>query len=137
VHLQGADLVVGFNILGFDYSVLRGYTSFNFRQLNTLDILREIYAYLRYRVSLDALGRATLDMPKSADGLQALQWFKAGQLGLLEAYCKKDVELTRDLFQYGLDKGHLLFERKGHGKMRIPLDWQLEVLVQRGKDKVR
>jgi DEAD/DEAH box helicase domain-containing protein len=136
-HLQRADLVVGFNIMGFDYSVLRGYTSFNFQQLNTLDMLREIYARLRYRVSLDALGRATLAVAKSADGLQALEWFKIGRMDLLEAYCKKDVELTRDLFQYGLDNGHLLFERRGQGRMRIPLDWQLPALVQRGKEKQR
>ncbi len=111
-HLQRADLVVGFNIIGFDYSVLRGYTTFDFKQLNTLDMLRDIYAQLRYRVSLDALGRATLDTPKSADGLQALQWFQEGRMDLIEAYCKKDVEVTRDLFQYGLDNGYLLFDRK-------------------------
>jgi DEAD/DEAH box helicase domain-containing protein len=136
-HLQRADLVVGFNIIGFDYSVLRGYTNFNFQEINTLDMLREIYARLRYRVSLDALSRATLAVPKSADGLQALQWFKAGRLDLLEAYCRKDVELTRDLFQYGLDHGHLLFDRQGQGRLRIPLDWQLATLVQRGKEKGR
>ena len=136
-HLQSADLVIGFNILGFDYSVLRGYTNFNFQQLNTLDMLRDIYAHLRYRVSLDALGRATLDVAKSADGLQALQWFKTGQTELLEAYCRKDVELTRDLFHYGLDNGYLLFDRKGHGRMRVPLDWKLDALVQRGKEPGR
>jgi DEAD/DEAH box helicase domain-containing protein len=132
-HLQRADLVIGFNIIGFDYSVLRGYTPFDFKQLNTLDILRDIYARLRYRVSLDALCRATLDTAKSADGLQALQWFKQGRMDLIETYCKKDVEVTRDLFQYGLDNGYLLFDRKGKGRMRIPLDWELEALVQRGK----
>jgi DEAD/DEAH box helicase domain-containing protein len=136
-HLQSADLVVGFNVVGFDYSVLRGYTRFDFQQLNTLDMLREIYTRLRYRISLDALGRATLSVAKSADGLQALQWFKAGRLDLIEAYCKKDVELTRDLFQYGLDNGHLIFERKGQGRMRIPLDWDLTALVQRGKEPGR
>lgn len=130
-HLQRADLVVGFNILGFDYSVLRGYTRFDFKQLNTLDILREIYTRLRYRVSLDALAQATLDTAKSADGLQALQWFKAGRLDLIEAYCQKDVELTRDLFHHGLNHGHLLFDRRGQGRMRIPLDWELAALLQR------
>jgi DEAD/DEAH box helicase domain-containing protein len=136
-HLQRAGLVVGFNIIGFDYSVLRGYTRFNFQQLNILDMLREIYARLRCRVSLDALGRATLAMAKSADRLQALEWFKIGRMDLVEAYYKKDVERTRDLFQYGLDNGHLLFEHSGQGRMRIPLDWQLPTLVQRGKDKQR
>lgn len=130
-HLQRADLVVGFNILGFDYSVLQGYTSFDFRQLNSLDILRDIYQRLRYRVSLAALGMATLNTPKSADGLQALQWFKEGRLDLIEAYCKKDVELTRNLFHYGLEQGYLVFDRKGAGRMRIPLDWDLTTLVAR------
>jgi DEAD/DEAH box helicase domain-containing protein len=134
-HLQTADLVVGFNIIGFDYSVLRGYTRFDFRQLNTLDMLREIYDRLHYRVSLDALGKATLDQPKAADGLQALKWFQEGRLDLIEAYCRKDVEVTRNLFQYGLDHGYLLFDRKGEGRMRIPLDWTLEALMAPGQKR--
>ncbi len=135
-HLQQADLIVGFNIIGFDYSVLRGYTRFDFKQLNTLDMLRDIHARLRYRVSLDALGRATLNTPKSADGLQALQWFKEGRMDLIEAYCQKDVEVTRDLFQYGLDHGYLIFDRKGQGRMRIPLDWDLGGVGAEGRRRV-
>jgi DEAD/DEAH box helicase domain-containing protein len=134
-HLKRADLVVGFNIIGFDYSVLRGYSQFDFKQLNTLDMLREIYTQLRYRVSLDALGQATLNQAKSADGLQALQWFKEGRMELIESYCRKDVEVTRDLFQYGLDHGYLLFNRKGQGRMRIPLRWELSALVNRGQER--
>ena len=133
-HLQRADLVVGFNIMGFDYSVLRGYTRFDFRQLNTLDILREVHARLNYRLSLDSLARATLDTPKSADGLQALQWFKEGRMDLITEYCKKDVEVTRDLLQFGLDHDYLLFDRKGEGRMRVPVDWDLDELVARGKE---
>ncbi len=135
-HLQRADLVIGFNIMGFDYSVLRGYTRFDFRQLNTLDILREVHGRLKYRISLDALARATLDTPKSADGLQALQWYREGRMDLIAEYCKKDVEVTRNLFQFGLDHGYLLFDRKGEGRLRIPLDWDLDALVAPGKEGV-
>ena len=132
-HLQAADLIVGFNILGFDYSVLRGYSPFDFRRLNTLDILREVHQQLRYRVSLDALGRATLNAPKSADGLDALRWFKQGRLDLIADYCQKDVELTRDLFYFGLRENYLLFDRKNEGRMRIPVAWNLEELASRGQ----
>ena len=134
-HLQSAELVVGFNVIGFDFSVLRGYSTFDFGTLNTLDILRDVHAQLGYRLSLDALGTATLDTPKSADGLQALQWYKEGRLDLIEAYCKKDVEVTRDLFYFGMTRGHLLFDRKGEGRMRVPVDWDLDTLVQRGKPR--
>ena len=132
-HLQRADLVVGFNIVGFDYSVLRGYTTFDFATLNTLDILRDVHARLGYRLSLDSLGTATLGTPKSADGLQALQWYKEGRLDLIEAYCRQDVEMTRDLCLYGQAHGHLLFDRKGAGRLRVPVDWNLEELAERGK----
>ena len=127
-------MIVGFNIMGFDYSVLRGYSPFDFRRLNTLDILREVHQRLRYRVSLDALGRATLDAPKNADGLDALRWFKQGRLNLIAEYCQKDVELTRDLFYFGLRENYLLFDRKNEGRMRIPVAWKLEELARRGQE---
>ena len=136
-HLQSADLIVGFNIVGFDYSVLRGYTNFDFRQLNTLDIIKEVYAYLRYRVSLDALATATLNSPKSADGLQALQWFKEGRMDLIEKYCSQDVKVTRDLYRYGIEHGHLLFDRKEEGRMRIQVNWNEEELVARKKTPLK
>ncbi len=132
-HLQRADLIVGFNIVGFDYSVLRGYTNFDFRELNTLDIIKDVHAYLRYRVSLDALATATLNSPKSADGLQALQWFKEGRMDLIEKYCRQDVQVTHDLFLYGIEHNHLLFDRKEEGRMRIQVNWNLEELAAREK----
>ena len=128
-HLQIADLVVGFNIIGFDYSVLRGYSQFDFKNINTLDILRCIHQRLNYRVSLDAVGKATLNVSKTADGLMALKWFREGKIDLIEKYCRKDVELTRDLFNFALKEGYLLFDRKNEGRMRIMMDWDIEKLI--------
>ena len=128
-HLERADLVVGFNVIGFDYSVLRGYTNFDFRTLNTLDMLREVKAHLNYRISLNALASATLNAPKSADGLQALQWWKEGRLDLIEQYCRDDVKITRDLFKHGVDEGYLVFDRRGEGRMRVPVAWDVGELA--------
>ena len=46
-HLQSTDLVVGFNLIGFDYNVLRGYSQFDFKTINTLDMLQYILKQLR------------------------------------------------------------------------------------------
>ena len=130
-HLRQADLVVGFNLLGFDYAVLRGYTPFDFWRLNTLDILYEVRLHLGHRVRLDSLAQATLGSAKLGDGMQALAWWTEGRLDLLEEYCRQDVRVTRDLFDYGLEHGHLLYDRQGGPPARIDLDWNLDDLAAR------
>jgi DEAD/DEAH box helicase domain-containing protein len=51
--LQKFDLVIGFNIIGFDYKVLSGLCEFDFFSLPTLDILLRVHKRLGYRLSLD------------------------------------------------------------------------------------
>ncbi|WP_461209797.1 DEAD/DEAH box helicase [Desulfocurvus sp. DL9XJH121] len=121
--LRALPLVVGFNIKRFDYTVLKGYTQFDFKVLPTLDILEKVHERLGYRLSLDHLAGATLGAQKSADGLQALQWWKQGRIDDIVAYCKQDVAVTRDLYLYGLEHGHLLFTNKAGNTVRLPVSW--------------
>ncbi|MDH4012099.1 MAG: DUF1998 domain-containing protein, partial [Desulfobacterales bacterium] len=93
-HFKKCDLVVGFNIKRFDFRVLAGYSDFNFEQLPTLDILEDVHNRLGYRLSLDHLAKVTLGKKKTADGLQALRWWKQGRIREIIDYCKKDVEIT-------------------------------------------
>ena len=79
---------------------------------------------LNYRLSLDNLGQATLNEPKSADGLQALRWWQEGRLDDIAAYCRKDVDITRRLYLYGLEHGFLLFSNKAGGRVRVPVDFR-------------
>src|SRR5258705_12995924 len=58
-ELQRADLVVGFNNLGFDYEVLHYYTVLDLRQIPTLDVLVELQKKLPHRLSLDSVAAAT------------------------------------------------------------------------------
>lgn len=124
-RLQQADLVVGFNILRFDYAVLQAFAACDLRTLPTLDLLERIKSRLSYRVSLDNLGKATFQCPKSADGLQALRWWKEGNLEAISRYCRDDVELTRRLYLYGLEKGYVLFSNKAGQRVRVPADFRL------------
>jgi len=115
--------VVGFNVKRFDFRVLAGYSDFNFEQLPTLDILEDVHNRLGYRLSLDHLAKVTLGKKKTADGLQALQWWKQGRIREIIDYCTADVEITKDLFQYGKTNGYLLFTNKAKKTVRIPVNW--------------
>ncbi len=135
-HLREGDLVVGYNQLRFDYEVLRGYTFDRFDDLPSLDMLVEVERQAGLRLKLDTLAKATLGVKKMADGLQSIAWWKEGRLDLIEEYCRKDIEITRDLFLFALEKGYLVYERKDFGAVRIPLRWNLEEIIRAGQVKV-
>ncbi|MBS0014678.1 MAG: ribonuclease H-like domain-containing protein, partial [Desulfobacterales bacterium] len=122
-HINSLDLVVGFNIKRFDYLVLSGYVTVSWKRIPTLDILEDVHGRLGYRLSLDHLARVSLGAQKNGDGLQALKWWKQGRLDEIIEYCKKDVEITRDLFLFGRTNGYLLFENKAGSRVRLPVNW--------------
>ncbi|QGY41982.1 DEAD/DEAH box helicase [Pseudodesulfovibrio cashew] len=122
-HLKDFDLVIGFNHVKFDYAVLGGLHPFNFRSLPNLDLLVEINNRLGYRLKLDNVAQATLDIGKSADGLQALKWWKEGRLDLITEYCRQDVAVTRDVYLFGRENGHVFFTNKAGQKVKLPVDW--------------
>jgi len=132
-RLAGADLVVGFNVRRFDYQVLRGYTDRDLSSLATFDLLDEIHARLGFRVSLAHLGEETLGESKSADGLQALEWWKEGRLDEIEEYCRRDVALLRNLFDHAREHGHLLFRSRRGGRVRVPLRFSVDELIERAR----
>ncbi|BBD09462.1 DEAD/DEAH box helicase [Desulfovibrio ferrophilus] len=121
--LQALPLVIGFNIKRFDYTVLKGYSRFDFKTLPTLDLLQRVHERLGYRLSLDHLAQTTLGAKKSADGLQALEWWKQGRIDDIVKYCKQDVAVTRDLYLYGRENGYLLFTNKAKNVVRLPVSW--------------
>jgi hypothetical protein len=122
-ELQRADLVVGFNNLRFDYEVLHGYTPLDLRQIPTLDMLVELQNQLQHRLSLDSIATATFGVEKTAEGLQALQWFKEGRLLEIAEYCCFDVKLTRMVHEYGVQH-HLLYYHNRFGKkLSVEINW--------------
>ena len=123
-QLTTAGLVVGFNLKRFDYTVLAPYTSIPLQKLPTFDMLEHIYGTLGFRLSLDTLAQATLGETKSADGLQSLQWWKSGKVDLVVEYCRKDVEITRQLHEYARENGHLVYlDRNGRQRRVATQRW--------------
>ncbi len=121
--LQRADLVVGFNNLRFDYEVLYGYTSFDLSQLPTLDMMVELQNTLNHRLSLDSIATATFGVEKTAEGLQAIRWFKDGRLAEIAEYCCYDVKITKLVHEYGRQYRQLHYNNRFGKKQTVPVSW--------------
>ncbi len=129
-ELSRAALIIGFNLRRFDFTVLRGYRSLDYAALPALDLLEEIHATLGFRLSLNHLAQETLGAPKLADGLQSLQWWKAGERDKVIEYCKADVDLTRRLYEFGRDRGYLLYRDYQGRPVRLPVRFREKSLLR-------
>jgi DEAD/DEAH box helicase domain-containing protein len=121
--LQRADLVVGFNILRFDYEVLHGYTPFDFSQLPSLDLMVDLAERLQHRLPLDSLATGTFGLEKTADGLQAIAWYREGRLLEIAEYCCYDVKLTKLVHEYGVQHRQVHYQNKFGKKMTVSVQW--------------
>lgn len=127
--LRKADLVVGFNIVGFDYKVLSAYDDGTLEHLPVFDILADVRRRLGFRLSLAHLTQHTLGATKTADGLQSLAWIREGRMDLVEEYCRADVRITEQLFRHGLEQGWLRYLSRDGLLMELKVDWDLGKLA--------
>ena len=127
--LRTADLAVGFNIIGFDYTVLQPYSDFDLQEINTFDMLIDVKKNLGFRLSLNHLAQHTLHAEKSADGLVSLQWYKEGKINKIIQYCKQDVEITRDLYLYGEKNGFVKYQSRSGNPRDLKVDWKIANLI--------
>ncbi len=121
--LQATDLVVGYNLFGFDYPVMQQYTSVPLAQLPTVDMLAEIHRQLGFRVALDSVATATLQIGKSADGLQAVSWWREGRVEEVFQYCEQDVDVTRRVYEFGKQYRYVQFYDKQYRLRKVPVAW--------------
>lgn len=125
-YLRAARLVVGFNIIGFDFKVLEpfgagpemGHAS------RCFDIMADLTARLGHRVSLESCCIATLNAKKGGNGLEAVEHFRQGRWKELVHYCRQDVWLTAELWRFGAEKGFVRFVDKAGGAHKtVKVGW--------------
>ncbi len=124
-ELVRADLVVGFNILHFDYEVLMAYTVHDLRySVNTLDLIVDITQAAGFRPGLDAVAQATLGVGKTGHGMDAVRWFREGRLADIATYCCYDVKVARLVHEYGVRNQQLFVTDRNGQKIRIDVLWK-------------
>ncbi len=126
-QLTGAATIVGYNLIRFDYQVLRPYgldPSDLLIGRRTIDLLDHLYRALGFYVSLDNVAGATLGAAKTADGFAAVAWYRQGLIDKLLDYCEEDVLITNRLWQHGL-RTHAVRIRDRNMRLRdVPVVWQ-------------
>lgn len=123
-QLMRADLVVGFNVLNFDYEVLAGYTILDLAHTaRTLDLMVEVEKKLGHRLSLDSIATATLGVGKTGDGLDAIRWWREGKLLEIAEYCCFDVKCTKLVHEHGAAHKELQYVDKFQNRRTVSVDW--------------
>ncbi len=123
--------VIGFNINHFDLPVLQHYISWDLRELPSLDLMSDVENGAGFRISLDNLSQNTLMAQKSGDGMKAIECYKEGKIDEIKKYCLKDVELIKNLYEYGTREGKVyFFKRDVMNKVSITVNWSNNIYAK-------
>ncbi len=110
--LLAADMIVGHNVLAFDYPVLSAYApDERLARLapKTIDTLQLLHEATGVRVGLDDLAKLNLGKGKTDDPKMVPTLWRRGEKERVRSYLKSDVELTRDVYEFGLSAGRLRY----------------------------
>jgi len=100
--LEETDMLIGYNSDHFDIPLLNKYYPGDLTAVGSLDLLAEIKKSLGKSVRLDNVAEATIGVGKSGHGLQAIEWWHEGRMDKIEKYCRQDVKVTKDIYEYAL-----------------------------------
>jgi len=116
-------LVIGYNIRGFDLIILQAY-GLTLEKLDVFDIMYDVQTLTRQKfLKLETLAQGTLNVGKSADGLMAVEWWKKGEIDKIIQYCKQDVQVTKDIFEYGRKNGQVKLRRADGNDVPVRVNW--------------
>lgn len=119
--LERADILIGYNSDHFDIPILNRYYAGDLGKIRSLDLLSEIRNSLGRRLKLDSVAEATLGVKKSGSGLDAVRWWQEGNIEKVRSYCLDDVRITKDIYEFALANGFVMY-MDFKQKKKIPLD---------------
>jgi DEAD/DEAH box helicase domain-containing protein len=108
--IEKADMLIGYNSDHFDIPLLNKYYSGDLTRIKSLDILKEIRNSLGRRIKLDSVAEGTLGRKKIGHGLDAITWWRDGEVEKVKKYCQEDVKITKEIYEYALKNGALKYK---------------------------
>lgn len=126
--IENTDALIGYNSNHFDIPLLNSYYPGDLSVLKSIDLMQDLKINAGRRVKLDDVAQATLGKNKSGHGLQAITWWKNGEIEMIRDYCLEDVKITKNIYEYALKNGFLKYA-EGSKTKTIPIetsDWQIK-----------
>ena len=112
--LEKADVFITFSGEHFDIPLLNKYYKKAGRgdltKTRSLDVLKEIKMQYGRRMKLDQIAEGTFGINKSGNGLEAVAWWRSGEVEKIRKYCLDDVKITKDIYEYALKNKRLMFK---------------------------
>jgi DEAD/DEAH box helicase domain-containing protein len=116
-------LVIGYNIRGFDLVILQAY-GLSLEKLDVFDIMYDVQTLTRQKfLKLEKIAQGTLNSGKSADGLLAVEWWKKGEVDKIIQYCQQDVQVTKDIFEFGRKNGLVKIRKADGTDQEVKVNW--------------
>lgn len=119
--LEKTDALVGYNSDHFDIPLLNKYYHGNLARIKSIDLMKTIFNTLGRRIGLDAVVQETLGIKKTGNGLQAVTWWKNGEIEKVRKYCLQDVKVTKNLFNH-MQKEKFIKYKEGSDIKTVKLD---------------
>ena len=119
--IENTEALITFNGDHFDIPLLNKYYPGDLLKIKSLDLLKEMHKSAGRRMKLDQIAEGTLGIKKSGHGLDAIRWWKEGDIESIRKYCLDDVKITKQVYEYALKNGKLFF-KEGPNLNEVKLD---------------
>lgn len=130
---SNADRIIGFNSLHFDVPAMAPLAPYDFKKLNHFDIMDHVKNALGFRAGLGAIATETLGHSKIDHGLNAVKYWAehtTESLTKLKKYCEADVQVTKEVYDYGMKNKQLKFKDKWNTVRTFPVDFSYPVKTE-------
>jgi DEAD/DEAH box helicase domain-containing protein len=83
----------------------------------------EIENAIGNRLKLDNIAQATLGVSKTADGVDAIKWWREKRILDIAEYCCFDVKVTKLVHEHGVAHHEIFYTDKFSRKQRVEIKW--------------
>ena len=112
--IENTDTFITFNGDHFDIPLLDKYYPGDLFKIKSVDLLKEMQKSAGRRMKLDQIAEGTFGTNKSGGGLDAVKWWRDGEVEKVKKYCLDDVRITKDVYEYALKNNKLIFKEGGN-----------------------